>query len=59
MINNFSSFNVTKLDVLSHLKEIKLGVKYTIDGKEIKYMPATLEELAKVEIVYETFKGYC
>lgn len=33
MLNNYSSMNLTKLDVLDHLKEIKLGVRYEIDGK--------------------------
>ncbi|KAI3836904.1 hypothetical protein MKW98_005237 [Papaver atlanticum] len=31
-INGFSSLNLTKLDVLSSLQEIKLGISYKIDG---------------------------
>jgi len=48
MINGYSSINITKLDILSKLEEIKIGTHYTIDGKKIDYIPATLEELAKV-----------
>lgn len=48
MINGYSSINITKLDVLSKLEEIKIGVNYTINGKKIDYIPSTLEELSKV-----------
>jgi adenylosuccinate synthase len=46
MLNGFDSFNLTKLDVLDHLDEIKIGVNYRINGKVIDYMPSTLEEFA-------------
>lgn len=36
------------LDVLSAVEEIKIITKYFIDGKEIDYMPSTVEELSKV-----------
>jgi len=39
MINGYDSFNLTKLDVLDKLPEIKVGVKYMIDGKEISGFP--------------------
>ena len=32
IINNYSSINLTKLDVLSHLDEIKVAVNYKLDG---------------------------
>jgi len=48
MICNFSSMNITKLDVLDQLAEIKIGIKYLINGKPIEYIPSTLEELSKV-----------
>lgn len=44
MLNNFDSINLTKLDVLDHLEEVKIGVNYRIKGKKIDYMPSTLEE---------------
>lgn len=49
MINNYQSINMTKLDILDELDEIKIATAYTIDGKEIPSMPANLEQLAKVE----------
>lgn len=48
MLNAFDSFNLTKIDVLDHLDEIKIGVNYTINGKKIDHMPSTLEEYAQV-----------
>jgi len=57
LINDYSSINVTKLDILSDLDEIKIGVEYRINGKAIDYMPGTIDELSKVEVIYETVKG--
>lgn len=45
MINNFSSLNMTKLDVFSDLEVLKIGTNYKINGEKIDYMPSTLEEL--------------
>lgn len=58
MINDYTSINITKLDILDNLDEVKIGTEYRINGKPIDYMPGTIEELAKVEVVYETLKGY-
>jgi len=58
MINDYSSLNLTKLDILSDLDEIKVGVAYTINGKKIDHMPSNIEELSKVEVEYQTFKGW-
>lgn len=58
LLNGFDAFCLTKLDCLSVLDEIKLGVKYFVNGKEIFHMPANLEELSQVEVYYETFKGF-
>ncbi|KIJ59735.1 hypothetical protein HYDPIDRAFT_32951 [Hydnomerulius pinastri MD-312] len=58
LINGYDSFNLTKLDVLDTLAEIKVGVKYMVDGKELPYFPADLDVLSKVEVVYETLPGW-
>lgn len=56
MINNYNMLNITKLDVLDDLEEIRIGVAYTIDGHRLPKgaMPSTLETLAKVEVEYES-----
>lgn len=40
-VNGYDCFNLTKLDVLDDLKEIKVGVGYTLDGKEMEGFPGT------------------
>ena len=57
MFNGYSSLNMTKLDVMSDLDEVKIGIHYKIDGKRIDYMPPTIQELAKVEVEYITLPG--
>lgn len=50
-INGFSSLNLTKLDVLTGLKEIKLGTSYcTEDGKAIDSFPADLDLLEQTKV---------
>ena len=48
---------LTKLDVLSYLKEIHVCVAYTVDGKETTSFP-TGDNLVKAKPVYKTFKGW-
>ncbi|CED82215.1 adenylosuccinate synthetase [Phaffia rhodozyma] len=57
-INGYDTLNLTKLDVLDGLDEIKIGVAYEVDGKELDGFPADLEYLAKVEVKYKTFPGW-
>ena len=57
MLNDYTSLNLTKLDVLSGLSEIKIGVHYTINGKKIDHMPSTIEELATAKVKYEALPG--
>ena len=58
LVNGYGSLNVTKLDILDALKEIKVGVAYRLNGKLIDSLPGNLEEFSKVEVVYETLKGW-
>ena len=58
MIDEFASICLTKLDVLSGLKTIKVGRKYMLNGKELPTMPAEHEDLAKVEVVYDELPGW-
>ena len=57
-INDFTCLNITKLDVLTGLPEVKVCVSYEYQGKPLKWFPASLEVLANVTPVYETFKGW-
>lgn len=58
MINGFTALNLTKLDVLDELDEIKVAVAYRLDGKVLGSIPASLEDLARVEVDYETLPGW-
>lgn len=58
MLNNYSSINLTKLDVLSEFEEVKIGVNYKLNGKVIDFMPSTIEEYAKVEVEYISLPGW-
>lgn len=49
---------MTKLDVLDGLEELQIATSYKIDGVELESFPADLERLAKVEVGYETLKGW-
>jgi len=58
-INGYTSINLTKLDVLSGLKEIPLGVAYkSKDGKYLDTMPASLGQLKDVKVEYEVMPGW-
>jgi adenylosuccinate synthase len=58
MINGFTAICFTKLDVLDTFDEIKVGVKYIYEGKELDTVPASLDVLDKVTVEYETFPGW-
>ena len=59
-LNGYDSLNLTKLDVLTGLPTLKLGVDYYVDGAKLPrgYMPPGLDELAKVELEYLVFPGW-
>ncbi len=57
-INNFTCLALTKLDVLSGLKEIRVAVAYLLDGKRIETFPATVSQLERVQPIYETLPGW-
>jgi len=43
LINGYDRLNLTKLDVLDKLSEIKIAVKYLVDGKELASFPGSSE----------------
>lgn len=57
-VNGFTNLNLTKLDVLDGLEEIKIATAYTLDGVRLKSIPASLEDLARVQVEYETLPGW-
>ncbi|GAX81055.1 hypothetical protein CEUSTIGMA_g8490.t1 [Chlamydomonas eustigma] len=58
-INGLTHINLTKLDVLSDLEEIKVGLRYRAkDGNVLTSVPADLETLEGVTVEYETLPGW-
>jgi adenylosuccinate synthase len=57
-LNGLTSLSVTKLDVLTGLKTLKIGVAYELDGKKVESMPASLKRLSRCVPVYEEMPGW-
>ena len=57
-ISGINGIALTKLDVLDELEEIKMCISYNQNGKEIDYLPTTIEDQKKVDPIYKTFKGW-
>jgi adenylosuccinate synthase len=50
-INDLTSINMTKLDVLSGIKKLKIATHYELNGKRLNgEMPASLDDLAKCKV---------
>jgi adenylosuccinate synthase len=57
-ISGLTSFVVTKIDTLAGFDKLKVCTGYKFEDKIIDYFPASLEDLAKCEPVYEEFEGW-
>ncbi|HMJ81319.1 MAG TPA: adenylosuccinate synthase [Candidatus Dormibacteraeota bacterium] len=57
-VNSVSSIMLNKLDILSGLPEVRLCVAYRLDGAVTERWPLSVDELARVEPVYETYPGW-
>jgi len=49
---------LTKLDVLDDLASIPVCVGYRLNGEELNSVPADVEDLDRVEPVYEELRGW-
>ena len=54
----FTSWAITKLDVLNDYEELPVCVKYEIDGEETEYFPSTISKLGRARPIYKTLKGW-
>ncbi|NDV23745.1 adenylosuccinate synthase [Desulfovibrio sp. JC022] len=55
---DLTEFALTKLDVLSGLKEIKICVAYEYRGEKVDYPPQEQNGMAHVKPVYESMPGW-
>lgn len=58
LINGYTQINITKLDVLDQLPEIKVAVAYKHKNELLETFPADLKKLDDVEVIYETLPGW-
>jgi adenylosuccinate synthase len=57
-ISGINGIALTKLDVLDELEEIKMCIKYELNGKKIDYLPAASEDQFNIKPIYKTFPGW-
>lgn len=57
-VSGITQIVITKIDILSGLKKIKVGVGYKLNGKPVPYSFCGYQELEKVEIVYKELNGW-
>jgi adenylosuccinate synthase len=57
-INGLDAAVITKLDVLDTLPTIKICTAYSLHGKTIHSLPATLSDLSACEPIYEEVEGW-
>lgn len=58
LVNGYTAIAVTKLDILDDLDEIKIGVKYVKDDKEVDHFPSSIQAFEDVSVEYITMKGW-
>lgn len=58
IINGFTSINLTKVDVLTGIPELKIASGYKYQGQLLETMPASLDVLSTVEVEYEIHPGW-
>ncbi|KAF2751854.1 adenylosuccinate synthetase-like protein [Sporormia fimetaria CBS 119925] len=56
--NDYTSLNLTKLDVLDDFDELKVATHYKYKGELLDGFPANIEILSQVEPVYVTLEGW-
>ncbi len=58
LINGIDEIVLTKLDVLTGFKKIKIGVGYKYDGKIIDNYPLSLKIFSNCDVIYEEVDGW-
>jgi adenylosuccinate synthase len=57
-LNGLTGFAVTKLDVLSGLKSLKIATGYSVEGCPYSYMPENIRLARAAQPVYEEMAGW-
>lgn len=57
-VNSVSSIMLNKLDILSGIHPLRLGVAYEIDGRRVETWPSSGAALARATPIFEDFAGW-
>ena len=59
-VNHYTSWNLTKLDILDTFPVIKVAVAYKDPktGQQLDYFPSDLNALDELEVVWKEFEGW-
>ena len=57
-VNGISELAITKLDILSGLKTVKICTGYQIEGIDYNNLPRGLADLSRAQAVYEKIPGW-
>lgn len=57
-LNGLTGLAVTKLDVLSGLKNLQMATHYQVDGTRFDRMPENIRQAAQAQPVYENMPGW-
>lgn len=57
-VNSVSSIMLNKLDILSGVHPLRLGVAYEIDGRRVETWPSSGAALARATPIFEDFAGW-
>ena len=57
-INGLTDFVLTKLDVLTGIKQIPVCVAYEVDGKRVEEVPVSQSDFHHAKPIYELFPGW-
>ena len=57
-VSGITEIGMTKIDVLSGLKNLKVGIGYKLNGKSIPYSSCGYKELDEVKVTYKTLPGW-
>ncbi len=57
-VNGLTMLALTKLDVLSGLKTVKICTAYEVDGERIDYLPSNEDDFLRAKPVYEEHPGW-
>lgn len=57
-LNGFTEIAITKLDILSGMREIKVGVAYETEKTRFNMFPYSNKGLENARAVYKNFKGF-